>query len=316
MTGTITLEAVGSWRDNQLGLLTAVGMRLRSEFTVLLTGAAESYGFHDEGVQNVRIKEAGRIEEKLNRPPAAECLDDILHFPSAVPDLVGARVLMRTIDDVDAVCEAIERNAVGDVDPVKEIKETGTGYRAVHFDGAMTMNTYPGDVTVPFEVQVQTIAQHAFDRHTHDSAYVRRALNSDERFEIVRGMHRTLAQHLHVADLLMCEIDHLMEQVLTEIEVHPVGDEVSFETVFSVVRGTFSEQKIGPGAAQRLAEDAQIRGVTTLDQLRALVKDAEEHQVELADRLRVRLGREPGPEHLISEVMRDHARQDATAETE
>jgi ppGpp synthetase/RelA/SpoT-type nucleotidyltranferase len=300
-----SVEDIESWREAERGLLMSTSVRLRGDLEALLTNAAGSYGFRDEGVQNVRVKMADRIQDKLRRSAEAKGQVGILGFPSGVPDLIGARVLVRTLDDGDAVRDALMNNVVGDFDLKMDRKETKTGYRAVHFDGAVKMSRYPGEVIVPFEIQVQTLAQHAFDRHTHDSAYVRDAANSDERFGVVRGMQQTLAEHLRVADRLMCEIDRLIDQVLIEVQRHPVGDRVSFETVLSTVRVAFPDQAIGAAAAQRLAEYAEGLGVVGLGRLSEIVNEASSRQVELADRLRVRLGREPGSEHLVSEVLRE-----------
>jgi ppGpp synthetase/RelA/SpoT-type nucleotidyltranferase len=48
-----------------------------------------------------------------------------------------------------------------------------SGYRALHIDGSVTVGVAGRDFTVPFEIQVKTLAQHVFGQHTHAEAYVR-----------------------------------------------------------------------------------------------------------------------------------------------
>jgi ppGpp synthetase/RelA/SpoT-type nucleotidyltranferase len=103
-------------------------------------------------------------------------------FP--LPDLLGVRVLVRSLNDVAAVKRALEdlRADGRELYPLGNAEDFDvedmngnprrTGYRALHVDGSVSVRVAERDVTVPFELQVKTLAQHVFGQHTHDEAYV------------------------------------------------------------------------------------------------------------------------------------------------
>jgi ppGpp synthetase/RelA/SpoT-type nucleotidyltranferase len=136
---------------------------------------ADARRFSVEQVESARIKEGRRVLAKARRKGVFDA-DDLLRrceekdgrrrFP--VHDLLGVRILVRSLNDVAAL-----KRALGDLQARKgELYPLGnpedfdledinddprpTGYRALHIDGSVTVRVAERDVTVPFELQVKT----------------------------------------------------------------------------------------------------------------------------------------------------------------
>jgi ppGpp synthetase/RelA/SpoT-type nucleotidyltranferase len=92
-----------------------------------------------------------------------------------------------------------------------------SGYRAVHIDGSVTVRVADRDVTVPFELQVKTLAQHVFGQHTHEEAYVPNEANGDPRYELVRVLQSALAEQLNAADLLLARLEDVADALRDDI---------------------------------------------------------------------------------------------------
>jgi putative GTP pyrophosphokinase len=192
--------------------------------------------FSVEQIENARIKDARRVFAKARRKGLLSA-DELLQrcdekngrrrFP--VHDLLGVRVLVRSLNDVAAVKRALDDPQTGgrglyplgnpedfDVEDMN-IDPRPSGYRALHIDGSVTVRMSDRDVTVPFELQVKTLAQHVFGQHTHEEAYVPNEANGDPRYELVRILQSALAEQLNAADLLLARLEDVADAVRDDI---------------------------------------------------------------------------------------------------
>ena len=182
--------------------------------------------FSYQVIERARVKEAQRIHAKalrrgLDNPDQLleRCYekDGRNRFP--VHDLLGVRVLVLSVNHMAALKQAVENldTEEGRLYPFGNSEDFGLedinesprpgGYRALHIDGSVTVREGETDYTVPFEIQVKTLAQHVYGQHTHDEAYVPDAENEDSRYEFVKGLQAALAEQLNAADLLLAQIE-------------------------------------------------------------------------------------------------------------
>jgi ppGpp synthetase/RelA/SpoT-type nucleotidyltranferase len=192
--------------------------------------------FSVEQIENARIKDARRVFAKARRK-GLSAADELLQrcdekdgrrrFP--VHDLLCIRVLVRSLNDVAAVKRALEDLQTGgrglyplgnpedfDVEDMNADPRP-SGYRALHIDGSVTVRVADRDVTVPFELQVKTLAQHVFGQHTHEEAYVPNEANGDPRYELVRVLQSALAEQLNAADLLLARLEDVADALRDDI---------------------------------------------------------------------------------------------------
>jgi ppGpp synthetase/RelA/SpoT-type nucleotidyltranferase len=209
------------------------------------------WGFSVEQIESARIKDWRRVFAKARRKGLSDA-DDLLRrcdekdgrrrFP--VHDLVGVRVLVRSLNEVAAIRRAIEdlqamgveRYPLGNREDVDFEDINGdprpSGYRALHIDGSVTVRVAERDFTVPFEIQVKTLAQHVFGQHTHEEAYVPDEANGNPRYEVVRVLQKALAEQLNAADLLLAQLEDAAAAVrdsITPREARPDSDPVALD---------------------------------------------------------------------------------------
>jgi ppGpp synthetase/RelA/SpoT-type nucleotidyltranferase len=102
-----------------------------------------------------------------------------------ITDLCGARIITHTPDEVNAVCEFIEKHFDVDhentIDVSQRLKPAEFGYRSVHYVVKLKPGVFPTrdiDVVMPDEVfdlkaeiQVRTLAEHAWADFSHPVTY-------------------------------------------------------------------------------------------------------------------------------------------------
>jgi ppGpp synthetase/RelA/SpoT-type nucleotidyltranferase len=198
--------------------------------------------FSVEQIEKARIKDARRVFAKAQRKGLSDA-DDLLRrcdqtdgrrrFP--VHDLLGVRLLVRSLNEVAAVKRALEdlQAGRGELYPLGNPEDFDledingdprpTGYRALHIDGSVTVRVAESDFTVPFEIQVKTLAKHVFGQHTHDEAYVPDEANGDPRYEVIRVLQKGLAEQLNAADLLLAKLEDAADGVRDSITTRETG---------------------------------------------------------------------------------------------
>jgi mutator protein MutT len=96
-----------------------------------------------------------------------------------ITDLVGARVIAQLKSEVDAVCAFVRDNFVIDeknsLDALGRLRASEFGYRSVHYVVQLRRDRFPGLperlYSLKAEIQVRTIAQHAWSDIGHDRLY-------------------------------------------------------------------------------------------------------------------------------------------------
>jgi ppGpp synthetase/RelA/SpoT-type nucleotidyltranferase len=191
-----------------------------------LTSWAALGQFSVEQLEKARIKAAGRVLAKADRKGLSsvdallrrgEERDGRRRFP--VHDLLGVRLLVPSLNDVAAVRRVVQDLQASRDEPyplgnpedfdLEDINDQprASGYRALHIDGSVTVRDGGREFTVPFEIQVKTLAQHVFGQHTHAEAYVPDEANGDPRYAVVRTLQKALAEQLNAADLLLAKLE-------------------------------------------------------------------------------------------------------------
>ncbi|MEW6249093.1 MAG: RyR domain-containing protein [Planctomycetota bacterium] len=129
------------------------------------------------GMVQARPKSVASFAEKALRK--ADKYDDPVH---QLTDLCGARVILSTSDELKAICRFIRREFVVDEpnteDAGKRLKEDEFGYRSIQFVVQLGKPALLGVTTRlkrigrrKAEIQVRTVAQHAWAAVTHDRLY-------------------------------------------------------------------------------------------------------------------------------------------------
>jgi ppGpp synthetase/RelA/SpoT-type nucleotidyltranferase len=228
-------------------------------------------------------------------------------FP--VHDLLGVRVLVRSLNDVAAVRRAIEElHASAEMYPLgnhadfdlEDINDNPreSGYRALHIDGSVTQREGDTDFTIPFEVQVKTLAQHVYGQHTHDEAYVPDEVNADLRYETVRGLQRALAEQLNGVDLLLAQVEDAANAVRDDIARREVGEAITPASVSNSVQARIG-YKLRESAATEVSELALRAGIQTTTDFANLIDPAGDAAEAFGERFLAQHRRVPSPRELL-----------------
>ena len=144
------------------------------ELNRLLQEAVDDCNLDDHGrihVQRGRVKTRGRLADKVQRlisagiiePP--ETTEDV---ENAIDDIVGTRIVCKTLRDIEIVDETIRSHCVGKKlqmarepdDYLHNPKESG--YRSIHYKLSVPVNDSEGESRLVCEVQVRTRMQDAW----------------------------------------------------------------------------------------------------------------------------------------------------------
>lgn len=247
---------------------------------------AGDYRFRVERSAFVRVKSLERILEKCQRKQITT-IEELLTVPYPVRDIIGGRLVFRSLQDADACRRAVEDNfplRVLQIDD-KTNNPTVTGYRAIHVDGELSVTVKATEVKLPFELQIKTFAQDSWGYYTHDEAYSRSDINSDARFSRIRELQRAMANQLHAIDELQATIERLSEEVVHRITQEPLTNEVTYGNVLNLVNSVYGD--ILPAQdAQALIDVARRLQIRTIDELRELIEvdDASAEAAIVVDR--------------------------------
>lgn len=277
-----------------------------------------TYGFSVEQVESVRVKDVPRVHAKALRRELSDA-DQLLQqchrkedrdrFP--VHDLLGVRVLVLSLNQVAAVRTAVESLLAGgggelyplgnleDVD-IEDINSSprDSGYRALHIDGSVTVRVGEADYTVPFELQVKTLAQHVYGEHTHGESYVPDEANEDARYELVRGLERALAEQLNGVDLLLAQLEQVAGEVRDDIARREAGPEVSTASVSNALRQVLG-LRLGESEIVRIVESLRAAGLTATADFESLIDPSGDAAAEFADAFETGHQRRPTDRELV-----------------
>ncbi len=251
---------------------------------------SEPFGFRCERAPSPRVKSVDRVAAKCLAKGIEADFDQLLAQPYAVGDLVGVRFVVRSRADVEAVVEALGNQSSLGYYNIEDLSDTptSTGYRALHVNGSSEIVVREVPKTIPFELQVKTLAQDAWGYFTHDTAYVPTEVNQHPRFAPVQDLQRLLADMLHNVDLLQQHIEVQAEQIAHEVAAAADPNEVMFGNVQRIMRDTH-DVRLSVSEAQRLVRLAHEAGVADIAQF----ERARRSEPTRGDRVRRVVSRRP-----------------------
>lgn len=319
----LTEELVRDWLEAKKKVLARAKEQIERRVDAFLSDWAVTWEFSHEGVEKARVKDAPRVHRKALRRGLSSC-DQLLErcyekdgrkrFP--VHDLLGVRVLVRSLNDVAAVRRAIEELHVSGADmyplgnhedfDLEDVNEgpRESGYRALHIEGSVTERESDRDFTIPFEVQIKTLAQHVYGQHTHDEAYVPDEVNADVRYQTVRGLQHALAEELNGIDLLLAQIEDAANAIRDDIERREVSEEITPTSVSNSVRST-TGYKLRESAAVHLSELALRAGISTTSDFTELIDPAGDAAEAFGGRFLAHHRRVASPRELLFGLLGD-----------
>jgi len=292
-----------NWWDTNFPILTRAEVQLRTTLEAFVEDWADGYGFRVDGTKiTTRVKSGPRLLEKLRKK--GEIADRLFVDPFPVRDVVGARVVVRSLADAVSLRTAINENFFPKPLKVDDRLRSPsvTGYRAVHADLVVPITMRGSETKVPCELQVKTLAQDTWGAFTHEGAYSRTDINKDARFQHVRELQRVLADHLDCVDQLQGEIERQANDLLTAISAE-TGDHAAITEV-TILNHVFSNHRflMSLASAQIVAENLVASGLQSVDELADVLSLDGPRAVNASDAFKERERRKPTPEELVREL--------------
>lgn len=222
----------------------------------------ERLGLSDSSV-SARAKAASHTVIKIEKK-VREGREDYRNDPFGVmPDLAGARVVVPLLSDVRAVCAELDRvfEVLEEDTKIKGLGHDRLGYLAVHCQVQLTAGQVGGsEKPLPdrsvCEIQLHTIAQHAWSTVSHDLMYkpvgidppmairrrVTRAVSLVELFdEQIEEARRVMASDPHYTPAVM--LDVLTKAALAWRPPEGSDPELSLE-ILGLLQRTYSPEDI------------------------------------------------------------------------
>lgn len=182
-----------------------------------------------------RVKSKARIAEKIERrirnreiePP--QTIEDV---QNSIFDIVGLRVICKTLRDVDLASKAITAAYGPRLEQVGDPKDyirnpKASGYRSLHYLLRITVDDGEGEVAVPCEVQIRTMMQDAWGELTHENSYK----SGDAALPgLFLDLSRHMADLMDQVDRLALTLAEASEAIMTQMAVdseYPVIDPAS-----------------------------------------------------------------------------------------
>jgi putative GTP pyrophosphokinase len=189
---------------------------LARQLGALLTTLLEREGVVVQSLAH-RVKSQASLRRKLIK--GKEKYDAL----SDVTDVVGCRLIVYLKEDVRKVAELVERSfsidAANSVDKAALLDPDRFGYISLHYvarigEDRSNLPEYRHFASIPFELQIRTVLQHAWAEIEHDLGY-------KSTFEIPREVRRQfsrLAGLLEIADDEFMSIKARLDQYAREVE--------------------------------------------------------------------------------------------------
>jgi len=254
---------------------------------------------HDRGA----TKDADRAYAKCVAKGVTD-FDRLLEEPAPVGDLCRTRLIFRSRSDVEAFRSAVDQ--VWPHGPVQiddfTYKPSDSGYRAVHVNGWLPAQIRGVALSVPYEVQVKTVAQDAWGYYTHDSSYVPTEVNQHPRWGQVRALQQLLSDQLHVVDQLQQQIEIVGEEIGHEVGAGGDPDEVMFSNVRVAIDELYATT-CSLGEAQRIVRRAREHGITSMAQFEERISPERPAAAEIRETFDATRSRPPTAIELVAELL-------------
>jgi ppGpp synthetase/RelA/SpoT-type nucleotidyltranferase len=140
-----------------------------------------------------------------------------------IEDKVGVRFIVLLLDDIKTICEIIEKSEIWDFDACKHFdsdKEKDPllfTYQSVHYILRPKVEIKSGNISiltsVPCEVQIRTLLQHAHAELTHDAIYKAKRV-------VQPNVHRTVAKCMALIETT----DQYFKEVTLELNQGPLTE--------------------------------------------------------------------------------------------
>lgn len=280
-TADVVQEAVDKYRG-ELKLYEDLGGKVESILRELLDEKSIAYhaiNHRTKDIEHFRMKASGEVYDDPS---------------SQIFDLAGIRVITLLESDVKKVCDVVEKIFSIDpkhyVDKAQELGSNKFGYRSVHYVCKLppertSLLEYNRFQSLPFEVQIRSILQHAWADIEHNRGYKFGGVLPDRlvrRFALVSGL-------LELADRefndLSTEIDAYRASVAQDVTEGKLGYKIDTTSLKEYLLQKFRKEVeaglmatnfgVHDSFAEEIIEELSDYGMATLEELdKTIPKDS------------------------------------------
>lgn len=219
---------------------------------------------------SILAKAQRMVADGAKRPRSYEDIERLLG------DVVGVRVICKTLRDVSLAGEAIAKLCAAEpaLEPAREVADyvhtpKPSGYRSIHYVLMVPVRSGADTVAVPCEIQVRTHLQDAWGELTHENSYKSSASALPElHLEIARHMADMLYEIDKLALTLADATDELLRDAAEETPSPRPGDE-------SLAAGTeHLGRVVATGRDYALVVVGRVQGLLGAVEIRELLHSA------------------------------------------
>lgn len=208
-----------------------------------------------------RVKRISSILEKAQRKniPFNEIEEKMY-------DIAGIRIICQFTEDIDSVVDLIRRRSdmiiVNERDYISKMKDSG--YQSYHIIIQYTVETLQGAKTIPVEIQIRTLAMNFWAIIEHSLQYKYR-----------KNLPEHISDKLMAAAKAVCELDHQMSSVRTEIMDAQNSQQLKAEIVSDILTNIQNLYRVTNKREVIKIQDEfyQIYGKNDLDLLSQFAKE-------------------------------------------
>jgi len=223
---------------------------------------------------------SGRV--KTRKSYIEKCKKEKYSQWSDIYDLLGVRVITYLLKDVEAICKLIEMEVcvVEVVDKADELNNNEFGYMARHYilrlnDERASLPEYSKYKNLYFEVQVKTLAQHAWATITHDRLY--KTKHDELPNELARRFTRMagILEEIDESFQALCnDYEDYADEVTAKIRKGILNIEINSASLVRYCRHKFTHSNIhidfgGKDAA--IINELMKYGIATLEDLDKII---------------------------------------------
>lgn len=261
------MNQIESSYNSKCGLYNSLLEQTVEQLKFLLKNEEVKLGFSIES----RVKDLESILDKCERYDLN--VDDV----SEINDIAGIRLVSLFRGEVPKIENIIESNftILRKENTEGRLEDNEFGYGSIHYevtppDEWFNLPTLSDLKNLKIEIQVRTAAQHIWAATSHILQYKRK---DDIPLPLRRTINRTAAL-LETVDLEFERVKDERDNFLSTIDNTPDEGELNVDTLKFVMRERLPEEyHTDDGGHSELLEDLNNLGVTTIEQLKELLKN-------------------------------------------